>query len=203
MTASATSTTTLARHSLLPHALGATAVAAAAVAAVLTGQDPADAATSARTAASTCFGQPATIRGTGLLRGTPGDDVIIAGPGPTEVHAGGGDDRICGAFVAYGGPGDDRVALFRAGYREAELRGQAGEDRIYSDVGLAFLYGGQDDDLLVGTAGEQWVAGEGGDDRLVGGRGPDHLVGGTGRDRADGGAGRDSCDAERVRSCEG
>lgn len=200
MTASATTTTT---RSLLPHALAATAVATAAVAAVLTGQDPADAATSARAAAPTCFGQPATIRGTGLLRGTPGDDVIIAGGSGTEVQAGGGDDRICGAFIVYGGTGDDRIAFFRAGYAEAELRGQAGEDRIYSSAALAFLYGGQDDDVLVGGTGEQWLVGEGGADRLVGGRGPDHLLGGTGRDRADGGAGRDDCDAERRVSCEG
>ncbi|GAA4687571.1 calcium-binding protein [Nocardioides nanhaiensis] len=198
--------THLATHrSLLPRTLGAAAVAAAAVAAVLTGQAPTDAATSAPSAAAapTCFGETATIRGTGLLRGTPGDDVIVAGDAGTEVQAGGGDDRICGAFIVYGGTGDDRIAFFRTGYAEAELRGQAGRDRIYSSTTFAYLYGGQDDDVLVGGGGEQWVLGEGGNDRLVGGRGPDHLLGGTGRDRADGGAGRDDCDAELRRACEG
>ena len=192
-----------ATRSTLPCVLGAGAVTAAAVAAVLTGPSPADATTPATNAAApTCFGAPATIRGTGLVRGTPGDDVIIAGSRGTEVHAGGGDDRICGAFIAYGGTGDDRIAFYRAGYAEAELRGQAGRDRIYAGTPFAFLYGGQDDDVLVGAGGEQWLVGEGGDDRLVGGRGPDHLLGGIGRDRADGGVGRDDCDAERQVACE-
>lgn len=178
----------------------AAALALAATAAALTAPAPSQAAAAA---AATCFGERATIRGTGLVRGTPGDDVIIAGNGATEVHAGGGDDRVCGAFIVYAGTGDDRIAFFRSGEDEAELRGQAGRDRIYSTVSSAYLYGGQDDDVMVGGAGEQWIFGEGGDDRLVGGRGPDHLFGGTGRDRADGGAGRDDCDAERRRACEG
>lgn len=188
------------RRTLLLPAAGV--LAAAAAGAVLTQPAAEGASTPSASRAPTCFGEPATIRGTGLLRGTPGDDVIIAGSSGTEVHAGGGDDRICGAYIAYGGTGDDWIAFFRAGYAEAELRGQAGRDRIYSSSPFAFLYGGQDDDVLVGGAGEQWVLGEGGDDRLVGGRGPDHLLGGTGRDRADGGAGRDDCDAERQVACE-
>ena len=55
-----------------------------------------------------CFGETATITGSGFIQGTRGRDVIVAGHG-SEVHAYGGNDLVCGAFLTYAGPGDDRV----------------------------------------------------------------------------------------------
>ena len=149
-------------------------------------------------AAPTCFGKRATIVGDGYLRGTPGDDVIVA-TGPAEVHALGGDDRICGAFVAYGGAGHDRI-YYAGRDDDAELRGMGGADRIVLRSG-GHVHGGQGPDVLIGGDGVQWMAGEDGHDRMFGGRGQDNLFGGNGRDRADGGAGNDVCDAEKRVSC--
>ena len=149
-------------------------------------------------AAPTCFGKRATIVGDGYLRGTSGNDVIVA-TGFAEVHSLGGNDRICGAALAYGGAGHDRIYYAGRG-GDAELRGMGGADRVVLH-GAGYLYGGQGPDVLIGGGGAQWIAGENGHDRMFGGRGRDHLFGGKGRDRADGGAGNDVCDAEKRISC--
>ena len=65
-------------------------------------------------AEETCQGQPATTVGTPgePLRGTPGDDVIVAN-GASKVSALSGADLICvdesGTFKVLAGPGDDSV----------------------------------------------------------------------------------------------
>jgi Ca2+-binding RTX toxin-like protein len=174
--------------------LGTATALSAAVLVVL--PQPADA------AAGTCFGKAPTITGTGLVRGTPGPDVIVA-RGAAEVHAYGGDDLVCGAFLVYAGPGDDRVVYTRDGGDYPELIGGSGDDLLVLGGDLfASLDGGRGHDVLRGTRGEQFIVGGPGRDRLLGGAGPDTLIGGTGRDVADGGAGRDSCSSvERRRSC--
>lgn len=158
------------------------------------------AAPSASGGSPTCFGRPATIVGSGYLLGTPGDDVIVV-RGVAEVHALGGDDRICGAALAYGGEGHDRIAFLRGGSGDIELMGMAGNDRIVSNAGGSHLDGGRGSDVLIGGDRDQWVVGGPGDDRMRGGRGDDHLNGGGGRDRADGGSGNDRCTAEVRVSC--
>lgn len=151
----------------------------------------------------TCFGEPATIVGEGVLRGTPGPDVIVATSSATEVHAGPGNDRICGSPLAYGGDGNDRILLGRSVSGDIELMGQRGADLIVVTAPLfAFLYGGAGPDVLKARGGEQWLLGGPGSDRMSGGAGPDQLLGGGGQDRAYGGDGVDRCDAERVRGCE-
>lgn len=123
----------------------------------------------------TCFGEIATIVGTGgddELRGTRRRDVIQALGGDDEVVGRGGNDVICGDG------GDD------------ELEGGRGNDTIHDETG---------DDELEGGPGNDWLAGNLGNDRMDGGRGDDQLWGGNGdeedfnpgRDRMNGGPGND------------
>ena len=127
----------------------------------------------------TCDGRRATIIGTSgndRIRGTDGDDVIVARGGNDRIEAGDGDDRICG------GPGNDRI------------EGGDGDDRILGGPGNDRIEGGNGDDTLSGGPGN---------DRLDGGNGDDTLSGGLGNDRLDGGNGDDTCTGgERNRNCE-
>ena len=158
---------------------------------------------SSAAAAPLCFGKRATIVGDGVLHGTPGPDVIVATSSATEVHARGGDDRICGSPLVYGGDGNDRILLGRVWSGDIELSGQRGADLIIVTAPVfAFLYGGAGPDVLRTGGGEQWLSGGPGSDRMSGGAGPDQLLGGGGHDRAYGGDGVDRCDAEMARGCE-
>jgi V8-like Glu-specific endopeptidase len=94
-----------------------------------------------------CFGEPATLIGTGAtetLRGTRDADVILGLAGDDEIKPGGGDDLVCagsGADSVRAGPGDDRLG----GQGDPDgLRGQAGRDT---------LNGGPDDDVCDGGPG--------------------------------------------------
>lgn len=90
---------------------------------------------STASAATTCFGTPATIVGTvgaDTINGTTGADVIYAGAGNDVVHGRGGNDLICG--------GD-------------------GDDILYGDGGVNKLDGGAGDDNLLG--GTTLMGGEG------------------------------------------
>lgn len=95
-----------------------------------------------------CFGEPATIVGTGdrdVLRGTPGADVVVTFRGFDVVHGLGGADRIC-----TGRGGDE---LFGEGGRDRLQGGPDGQrfddDFITSDT----LVGGPGDDVLDGGPG--------------------------------------------------
>jgi len=126
----------------------------------------------------TCQGLPATIVGTNKserLRGTEGDDVIVAKGGKDRVFGLGGSDVICaggGNDVVKGGPGRDW------------LRGGGGKDR------------------LLGQAGKDRLWGEASRDVLVGGPDADFLDGGPGRDSLNGGPAKDGCRGEKRRACE-
>ncbi|MFC4785789.1 calcium-binding protein [Nocardioides sp. MAHUQ-72] len=176
------------------------------LAAVL-GAAPGEAAPSAT--APRCFGKPATIVGTGYLTGTPGPDVIVA-RGGAEVHAHGGDDRVCGAILVYGGAGDDRIRFGGRGGDYPELSGQGGDDLVVLTVDRVghlgggggddtlrsrgaeqFLDGGPGADVLVAGPGSDSLFGMGSDDRLVGGRGSDTVDGRGGDDLLEGGRGND------------
>jgi len=122
-----------------------------------------------------CFGKAATIVGTNKgerLRGTRGNDVIVARGGNDLINSGGGKDRICG------GTGDD---VLLAGPGRDLLDGQPGSD---------FLAGGPSRDKLLGGAGDfDILRGNQGNDILLGGIGFDILLGEAGNDRLDGGEG--------------
>ena len=178
--------------------------------------------TAAAAAPPVCLGAPATIAGEGYIEGTPGDDVIVATDPGSEVHAGPGDDRVCGAFLAYGergddrlrftggrsghlsgGPGTDRLVWVGTSQNYPELDGGPGPDRILArGSGVEILAGGDGDDLLESGPGNDYLFGQQGDDVLRGGSGGDEIGGGRGDDRLLAGAGDDnvSGDAGRDRA---
>jgi Ca2+-binding RTX toxin-like protein len=109
----------------------------------------------AQTPPPTCFGQRATVVGTGgsdKMTGTSGPDVMVGQGGNDAIDGGGGDDLICG------------------NNNNDTLRGGGGNDRID---------GGSDADTVGGDAGNDTVDGGGGDDTdvLSGGPGNDAIIG--------------------------
>jgi hypothetical protein len=157
---------------------------------------------SAQAQAATCFGQAATISGSGVIVGTAGPDVIVGSAGVDTIDARGGDDVVCGLGgkdVIQGGLGNDRID---AGDGSDIVRGD-----ILSNTGPAagggddFILGGSGEDFIVGdSSSEDATAAGGGNDVIDAGPGPDHLVGdsraaleamGAGNDRIDGGTGHD------------
>ena len=114
---------------------------------------------------SECFGKAATIVGTpgdDRIRGTNGDDVIVAGRGDDRINGRGGDDLICGRS------GDDRI------------RGGGGDDRVRGWRGEDSVKGGPGDDRLLGGLHDDTLRGNGGDDLLDGGAAQDDCDGGSG-----------------------
>jgi Tol biopolymer transport system component len=92
-----------------------------------------------------CLGRRATIvgsAGSGLTRGTPGNDVIVGSRGADRISSGGGRDLVCsrggddrvktgaGADRVLAGPGDDRVTT---GSGADRVRCGAGQDRVLHD----------------------------------------------------------------------
>jgi Ca2+-binding RTX toxin-like protein len=148
----------------------------------------------------TCVGLPATIvdlnEGARVV-GTDGDDVILVGAA-ASVHAGNGDDEICGTGRIYGEGGDDAITL-RVPHQLGDVDplftkafGGSGHDDIVAGQHVDYLYGGPGDDylagarnndVLVGGSALDYVLGGDGDDRLWGGRGPDLLAGHRGQDK--------------------
>jgi hypothetical protein len=106
-----------------------------------------------------------TIRGSGLVVGTSGDDVLCGSAGADRIVGGSGDDLI------FGGGGDD------------ELLGGSGDDLIAGDAGADTLVGSEGRDVLVGGAGR---------DDLDGGSESDLLEPGNHGDAIDGGSGVDT-----------
>jgi hypothetical protein len=128
-----------------------------------------------------CFGERATITGSGVINGTGGDDVIVASGLSDTINGRGGDDLVCGLG------GDD--AQINGGLGRDSLDGGTGDDQLRGDVtfvrgsGLAavggdddVLYGGLGDDRLVGDSSGDFASG-GGHDRLFGGEGDDDMTG--------------------------
>ena len=136
-------------------------------------------------AARSCYGQPATITGSGTVTGTNGDDVILTGPGrghgrragrqrphlhaaaaPTPSRAAAAttaSPRAAATTTCAAAPGNDRLA---ANGGNDDVGGQAGDDK---------LQGGAGDDSAQGSAGNDVVRGDAGNDRLNGGDGADRA----------------------------
>lgn len=170
--------------------------------------------------ATTELVDPATVEfvnGQVVVNGGPDFDVVTFFPGasagqvsvrvnarmfgpfasPTKLiaHGHGGDDRIVvdrsGAMPAaefHGGDGKDR--LF-GGFENDLLIGDAGRDTLDGGLGHDRLVGGAADDLLLGGFGNDVLYGDDGNDRLRGNVGDDLLFGGSGRDYLTGEAGHD------------
>lgn len=143
-------------------------------------------------AAAQCFGQAATIMGSGTITGTPGDDVIIGSDVADTIFSGDGTDFICslggddqvnptggpisqstGILWASGGPGND--LMVGAYSKDAHLFGDAGNDTLFGGASIGVtviqhLDGGDGDDVL-----------EQGD--VLDGSMTAELIGGAGDDR--------------------
>jgi len=87
----------------------------------------------------------ATITGTSSgdnIKGTDGDDIIVAGGGRDNVRAGAGDD------IVFGGANRDKIY------------GQEGDDTLYGNGSNDRLYGGDGSDTIVGGAGDDVLYGD-------------------------------------------
>lgn len=148
----------------------------------------------------------------GILRGGPGDDLIVPSVS-TEIEGGPGDDRIEGlgsqGAKPDGGEGSDELAI--------DLTAEPTANWTFAprDSGLAYGLTGEpptvaewssierldallgDDDQIVdatGFSGSVRVQARGGADTLIGGPLADELIGGDGNDVLDGAGGADLLD---------
>ncbi|MFI2761068.1 calcium-binding protein [Streptomyces echinatus] len=110
----------------------------------------------------------------------------------TEMSLGAGNDRatdsgrLDGAYVS-GDAGNDTITVGKLGL----AWGGDGNDRINASGGDNIVQGGKGDDALHGGAGGQYLAGDDGKDTLTGGTGADTLYGGRGNDALYGNSGND------------
>lgn len=133
---------------------------------------------------TTCFGEPATISGSGNLTGTSGDDVIVGSQIADTIDGLGGNDRICGLAGSdqlAGGLGND---LIDAGVGDDFVRGDVvnfGGTAIGGSHDILYLGAGNDNSLgdSVGS-----TASGGGNDYIDGGDGNDGLIGDSSRSSA-------------------
>jgi Ca2+-binding RTX toxin-like protein len=101
--------------------------------------------------------------------------------------------RIVGIETIDAGGGDDIVDLTSPdlAYGNVEIHGGDGNDVLWSSAGDDHLYGGEGIDLLWSGSGNDQLIGGDGHDHLAGGSGDDVLVGGPGSDRLEGESGQD------------
>lgn len=137
--------------------------------------------------------------------GMDGNDTLSGGQTVDTLDGGAGDDRLFGEGgddLLQGGAGADRIdggdgfdmAAYYGGAVEVYLASAArntGEASGDVFVSVEGLYGGQQNDILVGDAGGNRLNGNDGDDVLRGLGGDDTLRGGGQGDRIHGGAGND------------
>jgi Ca2+-binding RTX toxin-like protein len=118
--------------------------------------------------------------GNDYISGSDGNDVIYGGGGNDELHAGDGDDYL------NGGDGDDYISAYVSGGNNI-LVGGAGNDELWSSINfddgtIEWLYGGDGNDFLRASRGENHLYGGDGDDYLTMGEDMDYLYGGAGND---------------------
>jgi Ca2+-binding RTX toxin-like protein len=141
----------------------------------------------------------AHITGQISFRGNDGNDIFTnATARQSFAYGGNGNDLLIGGSnndKLYGEAGNDTL---RGMYGSDELYGGDGNDLIYalgisggSEVNSNHLDGGNGDDVLAGSDGNDGLIGGAGADSLYGYYGNDVLVGGTGKDRLYGGFGDD------------
>ena len=105
-----------------------------------------------------------------IIRGTPGNDVLVGTNGRNTIIGFGGNDRI------YACGGNDSII------------GNDGKNRIFGGSGNDSINGGRNNDLIVGGSGRDAMNGSGGRDRLFAKDGS--------KDTVNGGSGRDACQAD-------
>jgi Ca2+-binding RTX toxin-like protein len=118
----------------------------------------------------TCNGLTPTITGSGVINGTPKNDVILGSAGNDTINGGGGDDIICGGEgddTIYGGTGDDQLfGDWPYGENNSASSGNdwidagSGDDYV-QDYWGAIVYGGSGRDVI--EAGGPMYGGAGAD----------------------------------------
>ena len=126
------------------------------------------------------------------IKGTNGDDLILASEAGNDIRAKKGNDCVIG------GAGSDQL---RGGNGDDMIFGLDGNDRIIGGNNNDILYGGEGNDRISGSKHNDQLFGENGDDVVNGGNGDDSLSCGDGTDKANGGKGTDTAtaDCETVR----
>lgn len=147
--------------------------------------------------------QSLTLTNTGILRA--GDGVAIAGNAGVEaitnsgtiigaVTLDAGADRITNAGLIRGvvdmGAGADNVNTIEGRITGSIVAG-AGNDVVQGGVAAEAIFGGADNDALLGNGGDDVLQGGLGLDTLFGGAGNDRLTGDLGKDALSGGLGAD------------
>jgi len=108
------------------------------------------------------------------IKGTNGDDLILASDAGNDIQAKNGNDCVIGG---------------------------AGNDKLKGDKGDDVIYGGNGNDEIRGGSGNDEIFGQDGNDKLKGDKGDDVLSCGVGTDTADGGKGTDTAttDCEKIK----
>lgn len=146
------------------------------------------------------------LTGNDVIFGNDGSDSIYSGDGNDTVDGGAGDDYLQvgkGRNIVFGQSGDDTLVgrtgfdvllggegadFLTGGNRSSDrLFGGAGNDTLEGgggswDGGFDRLHGGDGDDLLRSSYGNNSIQGANGSDTLIGGQGDDTLLGGIGED---------------------
>ena len=126
-----------------------------------------------------------------VIKGTDGNDTIIAGEGDDAIWGGAGDDRLEGGYGVdhvHGEDGDDIITNSGTDIGEMDfLHGGAGNDAIHGGSGLALIFGNEGKDFIIAGPDGKEVFGGSGDDFIRGGDGGDLLIGEEGDDWLEGG----------------
>lgn len=114
-----------------------------------------------------------------------------------EVHAtnpSGATEALPRKIVIQGGDGADDIVVSNAFWQgQVVIDGGVGDDTIRIGAVSATINGGDGDDIVDATNGDQsTISGDGGADRLRGSLGDDSLDGGAGDDTLDAGDGADT-----------
>ncbi len=125
------------------------------------------------------------------IKGTKGNDLILASDAGNKISAKDGNDCIIGGAGKdniFGGKGDDHI--FGMGGND-RIHGQQGNDVINGGDGNDVIWGGQGNDIIDAGNGNDRVHGNQGNDTIFGGDGNDWLGAGIGNDVVSGGLGND------------
>ena len=119
-----------------------------------------------------------------IFDGTEDDDSAIAvdGAPATFYDLKAGNDSLEtteGADLAYGGSGDDVLAMMGG---DDQASGGSGNDAIFGGTGNDALWGDDGDDRLDGSRGADSLFGGDGNDQIAGGADDDVIFGGAGDD---------------------